>query len=152
MARMPPFIVSALAIDVLVRFPKLEGPTSSTRILEDSSCRNSIRLVSFIDMKTEVKFPHSSTALSATHVTLRVLIVLNWIFGALILSLLTLSLGAAGWTWRALGLGPVSGHQGMVAAMRTIMVIGIVGPPVAYVVFSRLLRIVESVRSRVAFT
>jgi intracellular septation protein A len=36
--------------------------------------------------------------------------------------------------------------------MRAVMVIGIVGTPIAYVVFSRLLRILESVRTGEPFT
>ena len=92
------------------------------------------------------------TALLATWVTLRVLIVLNWIFGALIFGMLAMSFVAEGWTWRAFGVAPVAGHEGMVAGMRAIMVIGIAGTPITYIVFSRLLRIVESVRSGVAFT
>src|SRR5581483_5780891 len=93
-----------------------------------------------------------STALFATRVTLRTLIVLNWIFGALIFGMLAMSFEAEDWTWRAFGVGPVAGHEGMVAGMRAIMVIGIAGTPIGYVVFSRLLRIVESVRSGEAFT
>ena len=93
-----------------------------------------------------------STSLFATWVTLRTLIVLNWIFGALIFGMLAMSFGAEDWTWRALGVGPVAGHEGMVAGMRAIMVIGIGGTPIAYVVFSRLLRIVESVRTGEAFS
>src|SRR4051812_23130188 len=93
-----------------------------------------------------------STALPATRVTLRNLIVLNWIFGALIFALLALSFQAAEWTWRALGVGAVAGHEGIVAGMRAIMVMGIVGIPLAYVVLSRLLRIVESVRTDEPFT
>ena len=92
-----------------------------------------------------------STALFATRVTLRTLIVLNWIFGALIFGMLAMSFEAEEWTWRAFGVGPVAGHEGMVAGMRAIMVIGIAGTPIAYVVFSRL-RIVESVRTGEAFT
>ena len=88
-----------------------------------------------------------STALPATWVALRVLTVLNWIFGALIFALLASSFQAEEWTWRALGVGAVAGHEGVVAGMRSIMAIGIVGTPIAYVVFSRLLRIVESVRT-----
>jgi hypothetical protein len=88
-----------------------------------------------------------STALLATRVTLRILIVLNWIFGALIFALMAISFLGEEWTWRALGIGAVAGHEGVVAGMRAIMVIGIVGTPIAYVVFSRLLRIVESVRT-----
>jgi len=87
-----------------------------------------------------------STALLATWVTLRILIVLNWIFGALIVALLAISFQAEEWTWRGLGVGAIAGHEGVVAGMRAIMAIGIAGTPIAYVVFSRLLRIVESVR------
>jgi hypothetical protein len=88
----------------------------------------------------------------ATWVILRILMVLNWIFGALILALLAISFQAEEWTWRALGVGAVAGHESVVAGMRAIMVIGIVGTPIAYVVFSRLLRIVESVRTGEPFT
>src|SRR3954453_9524479 len=87
-----------------------------------------------------------STALLATWITLRVLIALNWIFGALIFTLLAISFQAEEWTWRALGVGAVAGHEGVVAGMRAIMVIRILGTPLAYIVLSRLLRIVESVR------
>jgi len=93
-----------------------------------------------------------STALLATWVTLRILIVLNWILGALIFALLAISFQAEEWTWRALGVGAVAGHESVLAGMRAIMVIGIAGTPITYIVFSRLLRIVESVRSGVAFT
>ena len=93
-----------------------------------------------------------STALPATSIILRILIVLNWIFGALIFALLAISFQAEEWTWRALGVGSVAGHEGVVAGMRAIMVIGIAGVPVAHVVFSRLLRIVESVRTGEPFT
>src|SRR6202795_5106646 len=88
-----------------------------------------------------------STTLLATSVTLRILIVLNWILGALIFALLAISFQAEEWTWRALGVGAVAGHENVVAGMRAIMVIGIIGTPIAYVVFSVLLRIVESVRT-----
>src|SRR6202142_2280611 len=90
-----------------------------------------------------------STTLLATWATLRILIVLNWILGALIFALLTISFQAEEWTWRALGVGvvAVAGHESVVAGMRGIMVIGIVGTPIAFVVFSRLLKIVESVRT-----
>ena len=101
--------------------------------------------------KLESTLKHS-TALLTTWVTLRILIVLNWILGALIFALLAISFQAEEWTWRALGVGAVAGHESVVAGMRAIMVIGIVGTPIAYVVFSRLLRIVESVRTGEPFT
>lgn len=93
-----------------------------------------------------------STALPVGRVTLRILVVLNWIFGSLILALLAISFQAEEWTWRALGVGGVAGHEDIVAGMRAIMVIGIVGVPFSYMVLSRLLRIVESVGMRAAFS
>ena len=93
-----------------------------------------------------------SSALAVARITLRLLILLNWIAGALILALLAISFQAEAWTWRALGVGAVHGHEGLVAGMRSMMVIGVVGVPVAYVVFSQLLRIVESVRAREPFS
>jgi hypothetical protein len=93
-----------------------------------------------------------STVQLATWVTLRILIVLNWILGALIFTLLAISFQAEEWTWRGLGVGAIASHEGVVAGMRAIMVIGIVGTPIAYVVFSQLLRIVESVRAGEPFT
>ena len=92
------------------------------------------------------------TALNASWVTLRILITLNWIFGALIFTLLAISFLAEEWTWRALGVGTPAGNDGIVAGMRAIMVVGIAGTPIAHVLFSRLLRIVESVRKREPFT
>jgi DUF2975 family protein len=93
-----------------------------------------------------------STALPVTWIVLRTLIVLNWILGALIVALLALSFLAEEWTWRALGLGAVAGRESLVAGMRAIMVIGIVGAPIAHVVLTQLLRMVGSVRAGEPFT
>ena len=84
-------------------------------------------------------------ALPLARVILLVLIVLNWIFGALIFALLAVSILAPDWTWRALGVGAAAGHETIIAGMCAIMVIGIAGVPVANVVLRRLLTIVESV-------
>ena len=88
-----------------------------------------------------------SPVLPVARATLRTLIVLNWMYGALILLLLALSFLAEAWTWRALGVGHIAGHEGIVAGMRAIMVIGIASVPLAWIFFSRLLSIVESVRA-----
>ena len=97
----------------------------------------------------QVKHP---PVLSAVWVTLRTLMVLNWVYGALILALLLISLQAGGWTWRALGVGSIAGHEGMIVGMRLIMAIGIVSVPIGLVFFRELLRIVESVRAAEPFT
>ena len=93
-----------------------------------------------------------SSTLHATSVTLRILIILNWMFGGFVFAMLAISFQFETWTWRALKVGAVAGHEGLVAGMRAIMVLGIVGVPFGYVLFSRLLRIVESVREGQAFT
>ena len=92
-----------------------------------------------------------SSALPVAWVTLRTLIILNWVYGALIFSLLLISFQAEGWTWRALGVGSIAAHEGIVAGMRSIMVIGIASVPIAFVFFRQLLRIVKSVRAGVPF-
>ena len=97
-------------------------------------------------MNTTVLPTKHSIGLLAAWNTLRILIGLNWMLGGLIFVLLAISFAAEEWTWRALGVGPVAGHHGVVAGMRAIMVIGILGTPIAYLLFSRLLRIVASVR------
>ena len=88
-----------------------------------------------------------SSVLPVAWVTLRVLILANWIFGALVLALLAASFEAEEWTWRALGVGSVAGHEGLIAGMRAIMVIGIGSVPLAYLALTRLVAIVETVRS-----
>jgi hypothetical protein len=93
-----------------------------------------------------------STTLPATSAILRILFVLNWMFGGFVFAMLAISFQAEAWTWRALKVGPLTGHEGLGAAMRAIMVLGIVGVPFGHVVFSRLLRIVESVRAGEPFT
>jgi hypothetical protein len=86
----------------------------------------------------------NSLALSRT--LLRVLIKLNLLLGVFILVLLTASLIASEWIMTALGAHPIGASTALVVGMRAIMVIGLVGVPVAHIVFTRLLAIVETVR------
>lgn len=87
------------------------------------------------------------SSLPAAWIVLRILVVLNWIMGALILALLVASLVAEDWVMTALGVGQVSGRAEQIAGMQTIMVIGVGSVPLAHLVFARLLAIVETVRS-----
>jgi hypothetical protein len=93
-----------------------------------------------------------SPALPAAWVTLRTLVILNWVVGTLIFSLLLISFRAEAWTLRALGVGSLARHEGIVAGLRSIMVIGIVSAPIAFVVFRQLQLIVRSVRTGEPFT
>ena len=88
----------------------------------------------------------NSTVLPVASVTLRVLIVLNWLGGAGILALLTATLIAEQWTFTALGFPPSSMTRSMVMGLRAVAVIGLVAVPLNDVVLTRLLAIVETVR------
>ena len=77
---------------------------------------------------------------------LRLLTKLNLLMGALILALLIASLTAESWVIRALGVRPVPGNSMLFLGMRLIMVIGICSVPLAHLVLTRLLAIVETVK------
>jgi Protein of unknown function (DUF2975) len=77
---------------------------------------------------------------------LRLLTKLNLLMGALILALLIASLIAESWVMRALGVRPVPGNSMLFVGMRLIMVIGICSVPLAHLVLTRLLAIVETVK------
>jgi hypothetical protein len=83
-------------------------------------------------------------ALSLSRKALRALITLNWLFGAAILGLLLWTFVAAAWVARALG---ADGDPRLLVGMRLIMGLGVAAAPVANVVFSRLLSIVDTVRA-----
>ena len=91
--------------------------------------------------------PHPySAALRIAHVALRVLIVLNWLMGAAILSLLVV-LPNEQWIMSAFKLSPSPEAERMVTGMRVIAVLGLVSVPFGYIVFKRLLAMVETVRA-----
>ena len=83
--------------------------------------------------------------LALSRTVLRVLCNLNLALGALILALLIASLIAEAPVMRALGARPASDDSMLFVGMRLIMVIGICAVPVAHVVLTRLLTIVETV-------
>ena len=88
----------------------------------------------------------NSTVLPMASVTLRVLIVLNWLGGAAILTLLTATLVAEQWTFTALGIPPASVIRPMITGLRAIAGVGLVAVPLNDVVLTRLLAIVKTVR------
>jgi len=86
-------------------------------------------------------------ALPIAHVFLRIVIVLNWLFGAGILTLLIATILAKHWTMTALGVPSSPDNWPLTMGMRGIAVLGLVAIPLNYVVLKRLLAIVETVRS-----
>jgi hypothetical protein len=88
----------------------------------------------------------SSAALPIAHVALRILIVLNWLMGAVIFILLFVSPNEQ-WIMRAFELSPSPEAERLVMGLRAIAVLGLVAIPVNYAVLKRLLAIVETVRA-----
>ena len=91
-----------------------------------------------------MKYP---AILPVARITLRAVIVLNWLFGAAILVLLTATIVAEQWTFTALGIPPSSQIRAMIVGLRAIAVLGLVAIPLNDAVLRRLLAIVETVRN-----
>jgi len=86
----------------------------------------------------------NADALSASHKVLRILITVNWLFGAAILGMLIWTFIAAEFVARALH---VDDSPRVMLGMRLIMVLGVVAAPITNAILSRLLSIVETVRA-----
>ena len=87
-----------------------------------------------------------SAALPIAHVVLRVLIVLNWLFGVAILILL-LVIPNDQWIMAAFKLTPSPEAERLILGLRAIAVVGLAAIPLNYVVLKRLLAMVETVRA-----
>ena len=87
-----------------------------------------------------------TTALPIAWVSLRILMVLNWLFGACILVLLTATIVAEDWTFRALGITDASGIPQVIMGLRAIAALGLICIPMNHLILKRLLAIVETVR------
>ncbi len=88
-----------------------------------------------------------SSTLPLAQASLRILIILNWLFGAGILTLLIATIVAEQWTFTALGIPPSAELRPMMTGMRAIAALGLVAIPLHWVVLVRLFAIVETVRS-----
>jgi hypothetical protein len=87
-------------------------------------------------------------ALTLSHFVLRLLIVLNWIYGGIVLAILVGLLSAERWTMTALGVPPTDESAALLLqGMRMIAALGLVGVPMNLIVLSRLLAMVETVRT-----
>src|SRR4051812_46796008 len=89
-------------------------------------------------------------ALPIAYVLLRILIVLNWLGGAVIAALLIVMPNRE-WIMSAFDLSPSPDTDRLIIAMRAIAAIGLLTIPLNYVVLKRLLAMVETVRAGDAF-
>src|SRR4051794_6941820 len=88
----------------------------------------------------------SSATLPIAYVVLRVLIVLNWIYGAIVLAILVGMLAAQQWTMTALGIPPAAQSASLVMGMRAIAALGLAAVPLNLAVLRRLVAMVQTVR------
>jgi hypothetical protein len=88
---------------------------------------------------------HYSAALPIAYVLLRILIVLNWLFGAAILVLL-LVMPNEQWIMSAFKLTPSPEATRLVWGLRAVAAIGLASIPIHYLILKRLLAMVETVR------
>jgi hypothetical protein len=92
-----------------------------------------------------------SAALPVAWVTLRVLIVANWVLGALLLALLFVSFQQPVWLWTGLGVTSIAARAGGEAGLRAIIAVGIISVPITAIALRNLARIVLAVRQGDAF-
>lgn len=85
--------------------------------------------------------------LSVSRRVLGLLIKLNVFFGFLILALLAASLIAPTWVFTALGVKLTGDDSALFLGMRSIMVVGIAAVPLAHLVLTRLLAMVDTVKA-----
>ena len=88
-----------------------------------------------------------SAALPAAYVFLRILIVLNWFFGACIAALLTFTFINEPWTMKALGVTGMADAETVMWAMRGIAALGVVAVPLNFMILTKLLAMVDTVRA-----
>jgi hypothetical protein len=95
-------------------------------------------------MKPENSSRSLPSALALSRIVVRVLIVLNLVMGTLILALLIASLIARDQVFAALGADVANAR--LIYGGRLIMVVGIGSAPLAHLLLTRLLAIVDTVR------
>src|SRR5437763_10334237 len=88
----------------------------------------------------------SSAALPIAYVVLRILIVVNWLFGAAILALLVVMPNEQ-WIMAAFKLSPSPDAERVIMGLRAVAVLGLAGIPLNHAVLKRLLAIVMTVRA-----
>jgi hypothetical protein len=88
-----------------------------------------------------------SAALPISRVVLRVLVILNWVYGAAIFALLVISIVNEPWFMSALKFSTLPDADRVLMGLRAITLLGLTSIPLHYIVLKRLLAIVDTVRS-----
>ena len=86
-----------------------------------------------------------SAALPISYVVLRILIVLNWLYGAAILGLLAFTFVSLPWFMRAIDVPEGTDAEPIMTGLRVIAGLGVLAVPLNHLVLTRLVRIIETV-------
>jgi hypothetical protein len=89
----------------------------------------------------------SSTALPTAYIVLRILIVLNYVYAAVVGAILVGMFTAGTWTLMALGVPPSAQSAPLIIGMRAIAALGLVAVPLNLAMLKRLVAMVETVRA-----
>lgn len=90
--------------------------------------------------------PPVPAALKVSRIVLRSLVILNWLYGAVIFAILAGLFTAPHWTTTALGFGTWVESSALIPGLRFIAVLGLVAVPLNLAVLHRLLDMVDTVR------
>lgn len=85
-----------------------------------------------------------SAALPVTYVLLRILVVVNWLYGAAIVTLLALP--HAQWILKSFEMSPGPEADRVIWGMRAVAVLGLIAVPLNYAILKRLIAMVKTVR------
>lgn len=86
-------------------------------------------------------------ALPVARLVLKLLVILNWIYATIVLTILVGLFTNAHWTMGALGFSAMDQEGALLAGVRLIAVIGLVAVPLNLIVLRRLLEIIGTVRA-----
>jgi len=87
----------------------------------------------------------TSAALPVAYAALRILILLNWIYGAAILGLLAFTWVNEAWFMKAIDVPAGVAAQPIMTGLRWIAGLGVLAVPLNHLILTRLLRMVETV-------
>jgi hypothetical protein len=86
-----------------------------------------------------------TVALPIAYVALRILVVVNWLYGAAILGLIAFTFVNEAWFLRAIDVPESLDPGPIMTGLRAIALLGVCAVPLNHIVLTRLLRMVETV-------
>ncbi len=86
-----------------------------------------------------------SAALPVAYVTLRILVVVNWLYGAAVFGLLAFTFVNEAWYRRAIEVPAGTEGEPIMTGLRVIAGLGLLAVPLNHLILTRLLRMVETV-------